>query len=525
MSRPASYRIAAALALGLGLTACSGGGESVDMGGGDGDAATGGAAGTGGAAASGDTLVAAIAGEPDNLDPHVTTAYFSFQVLENVYDTLVEPDASLEMQPALAESWTTSEDQLTWTFTLRDDVTWHDGSDFTADDVVYSFTRIMEEELSPSWRFSAVESVTAVDESTVEITVTEPAPNLLANIGGYKGVAIVQEDNVESGDVTTAPIGTGPFKLTDYTVGSSITLEANPDWYGGAPEVGGVEFRFISEPTTAIASLQSGEVHWTDNVPPQQVSSLSGGGDLELGQVGSNDYWYLALNQAQEPFDQVEVRQAIAYAIDREGITEATMFGNATVNQTAIPESSKWYTDYSPYSYDLDRATALLEEAGVDPASVDMEIMVSSDYPETVQAAQIISSQLSDIGITSEIKTLDFGAWLDEQGQGNYDMLMMGWLGNIDPDDFYYSQHHSEGTNNYQGYANPELDALLDQGRIETDEAARKEIYDQVATTVVDDVSYLYLYNPDVVQAWSPDVEGYEVMPNRAIRFRDVSLP
>lgn len=522
MSRPTIFRLAAGATLALTLAACSGGGEAVDMNGDQGGDST---AGTGGAAAPGDdALVAAIAGEPDQLDPHVTTAYFSFQVLENVYDTLVEPDANLEMQPALAESWETSEDQLTWTFHLREGVTWHDGSDFTADDVAYSYNRIMDEELSPSWRFSTVESVTATDEHTVEIAVTSPSPNLLANIGGYKGVSIVQQENVESGDITTAPVGTGPFELTDYTSGSGITLAANPDYYGGAPEISGVEFRFITEPTTALASLQSGDIQWTDNIPPQQVASLEGANGLELGQVGSNDYWYLALNEANPPFDQVEVRQAISYAVDREGITEATMFGNATVNQTAIPESSNWFTPYDTYSYDPDQATTLLEEAGVDPASISMEIMVSTDYPETVQAAQIISSQLADIGITSEIKSLDFGSWLDEQGQGNYDMLMMGWLGNIDPDDFYYSQHHTDGANNYQGYSNPEVDELLEQGRTETDEAARQEIYDQVATTVADEASYIYLYNPDVVQAWSSDVQGYEVMPNRAIRFRDVSV-
>ena len=180
MTRPATFRLAAGVALAFTLTACSGGGDAVDMG----DAGEGEATGEA-PEVSGDTLIAAIAGEPDNLDPHVTTAYFSFQVLENVYDTLVEPDVNLEMQPALAESWETSEDQLTWTFTLRDDVTWHDGSDFTADDVVYTYTRIIDEELSPSWRFSTVESVTAVDEHTVEIVVSEPSPNLLANIGGF----------------------------------------------------------------------------------------------------------------------------------------------------------------------------------------------------------------------------------------------------------------------------------------------------------------------------------------------------
>lgn len=510
-------RLVAATAAALVLAACSTG-EGVDV---DGTDATD-DSGTG--APTGDVVVAGIAGEPDQLDPHSTTAYFSFQVLENVFDTLVQPDQNLEMVPALAESWTTSEDQLTWTFTLREGVTWHDGSPFTADDVVYSFNRIIDEELANSWRFSAVESVEATDESTVTITVSSPSPNLLANIGGFKGVAIVQQENVESGEIGTAPVGTGPFRVERYATGDSIELVANEDYWDGAPAVAGVTFEFIPEPTTAVAALQAGEIHWTDNLPPQQVASLGSDDSLELGQVGSNDYWYLALNQDREPYDDVDVRRAISYAIDREAITEATMYGNATVNQTAIPESSRYYTPYDRYSHDVEEARSLLEGAGVAEGDLTLDLMVASDYPETVQAAQIIESQLSEVGIAVEIRTLDFGTWLDEQGQGSYDMLMMGWLGNLDPDDFYFAQHHSEGANNFQGYSNPDVDALLEQGRVETDEDARKEIYDQVATQVADDASYIYLYNPDVVQAWSPQLEGYTVMANRAIRFKDVSL-
>lgn len=501
------------------LAACSTG-DGVDV---DGAGDETGAAG-GDGEASGEVLVAGIAGEPDQLDPQSTTSYFSFQVLENVFDTLVEPDENLVMQPALAEDWEVSDDQLTWTFTLREGVTWHDGSDLTAEDVVYSFNRIIDENLSNSWRLSAVTGIEAPDERTVVFTVSSPSPNLLANIGGFKGMAVVQQENVESGEIGTAPVGTGPFVVESYASGESIDLTANPDYWGGAPDVAGVTFEFIPEPTTALAALQSGEIHWTDNIPPQQVASLTDGEDVELGQVGSNDYWYLALNQEREPFGDVDVRRAISFAIDREAITEATMFGNATVNQTAIPESSDWYTEYDGYTHDPEQARTLLEGAGVAEGELTIDLMVATDYPETVQAAQIIASQLDEVGIGTEIRTLDFGTWLDEQGQGNFDMLMMGWLGNIDPDDFYYGQHHSDGQNNYQGYANPEVDELLDAGRTETDQAARKEIYDQVATTVADEASYIYLYNPDVVQAWSPDVSGYEVRGDRAIRFRDVSL-
>jgi peptide/nickel transport system substrate-binding protein len=508
--------IAGVSALGLlVLTACSGGGESVDLdpsGSGDSSAAP----------VEGEVLVAAIGGEPDQLDPAKSSAYFTFQVLENVYDTLVEPDENLEMQPALAESWDLSEDQLTWTFHLRDGVTFHDGSELTADDVVYSFDRIIDEELSPAWRFSSVESVEAVDPQTVAITVTAPTPNLLSSIGGYKGLAIVSEENVTSGDITTAPVGTGPFSLTEFASGDHITLAANPDYWGGAPEIAGVEFQFISEASTALAALKNGEIDWTDTVPPQQVATLEGDTSVELGVGPSNDYWYLALNEAKAPWNDVRVRQAVAYAIDRDAILQATSYGTAVANQLAIPAESGWYTEYDTYSHDVEKAKSLMAEAGVTSATIDM--LATSDYPETSTASQIIASNLAEIGITLTIRTPDFATWLDEQNAGNFDMLMMSWIGNIDPDDFYYSQHHSAGGSNAQKYSNPEVDSLLDAGRSETDDAARKDIYAQAATIIADEASYIYLYNPAVIQAWSPSLEGYTARGDKAIRFRDVSI-
>ena len=500
-----------ALVLTAALASCSTG-EGVDI---EGE-------GEGGSGSGGQSMTVAIAGEPDQLDPHKTTSYFSFQVLENVYDTLVEPDENLEMQPALAESWELSEDQLTWTFTLREGVTFHDGSEMTADDVVWSYDRIIDEELATAYRFSSVKDVRAVDDLTVEIEVNEPSPNLLSSLGGFKGIAIVEEQNASSGDITTAPVGTGPYELTDFTSGDHIDLEANPDYWGGAPEVDSLRYRFISEGSTAVAALKAGEIDWTDSIPAQQVEALSGDDAVAVDVVPSNDYWYLALNQAREPFDDVRVRQAIAYAIDREAIAQVTSYGTAEVNQLAIPEESAWYTDYDTYSLDPDTARDLLDEAGVE--DLQMELMVSSDYPETVDAAQVIADSLADVGIDLEIRSLDFGTWLDEQNQGNFDMLYMGWLGNIDPNDFYYSQHHSDGSSNAQGYSEPEVDRLLDEGRTTTDEEERQRIYDEVATRIADDASYIYLYNPSVIQAYDPALTGYTVRSDRAVRWRDASL-
>jgi peptide/nickel transport system substrate-binding protein len=507
-----SNRLLPLLAAGaLVLGACGGGGESVDTGG-------------GGGGGGGNTLVAAVSAQPDQFDPHVTTAYPSFQVLENVYDTLVVPNAEdLTMEPSLAESWETSEDQLTWTFTLRDGVTFHDGSTFDSADVVYSYRRIIDEQLSNSTRFANVAAVEAPDPQTVVIRLSQPTPNLLERIGAFKGMAILPENAAEDLDLTTEANGTGPFRL-ESSDASSTVLTAYEDYWGGAPSVDGVEFRYITEPAAALTALQNGEVQWTDNVPPQQIESLQGDDTVELQTTPSVDYWYMSMNYGRAPFDNRDVRRAISFAVDREAVAEAARFGAAQPNQTAIPEDSFFYYDYAPFQRDPDQARQLLQQAGVQ-TPLTMGLMVTDQFPETVTAAQVIASQLGEVGINVEIETLDFATWLDRQGAGDFDAFMLGWLGNLDPAAYYQEQHQTDGPNNYQGYSNPQVDQLLQAGATETDQAARKQIYDQAAQIIVDDVSYLYLYNPDVVQAWAPGLAGYQIRADKAINFESVELP
>jgi peptide/nickel transport system substrate-binding protein len=401
-------------------------------------------------------------------------------------------------------------------------VTFQDGSPFTADDVVYSYRRIIDGKLANVDKFSAVTDVSAAGGDTVVIRVKQPTPNLLTNLGGFKGMAIVQRRNVESGQIATHPVGTGPFAFVSQKSGDSITLKANPDYWGGAPKVPGVTFRFISEPSTALSALQAGEIDWTDSVPPQRVAQLENDDSVKLAVTPSNDYWYLALNEAREPWKDVRVRQAIAYAIDRKSIVQATSYGTATANQLAIPKGNPWYTPYDTYSYDIDKAKSLLSQAGAAPAKLDM--LVTSEYPETVTAAQVIADNLKPLGITVDIRTVDFATWLDQQNTGNFDMLMMGWLGNIDPDDFYYAQHHTDGSSNAQKFSDPDVDRLLDAGRVETNREARQADYAKAAKTIADRVSYIYLYNPAVIQAWTPGLSGYQARRDGAIRFRTAAL-
>jgi peptide/nickel transport system substrate-binding protein len=496
------------------LVAACGGGGSVDVNGGSGS--------SGGSSGSGGVLNVAIGGEPDQLDPHKTSAYYSFEVLENVYDTLVEPDQNLQMQPSLATGWKISKDQKMWTFTIRKGVKFSDGTPLTAKDVAYSYHRIIDDKLSSAYKFAEVTSIQAPDPQTLVVKLKQPMPNLLSSLGSYKGMAIVEKKNVESGAIKQDPVGSGPFKVASWQNGDSIKLVRNPYYWGPKPKISGVDYTFVKDPTVALQNLESGEVDWTDNLPPQQISSLKSNNDIVVKSTPTSDYWYMALNEKKKPFDNRDVRRAISFAIDRNSIVKAAKFGNATVNETAIPKTSAWYYDYSPYDYNPTKAKALLKKAGV--SNLSMDLMVTSEYPETVSAAQVISDELSKVGITVKIRNLDFATWLDDESKGDFDSFMLGWLGNIDPDEFYYSQHHTGGAFNFQGYSNPKVDKLLDQARTETNQATRKQLYDRAAKMIVDDASYIYLYNPDVATAWSPKVHGFTPRPDRAVRFRDVSL-
>ncbi len=197
-------------------------------------------------------------------------------MLENVYDTLVQPAADLSMEPALAESWDISDDNLTWTFHLRPGVKFHNGRELVADDVVYSFNRIINEGLN-GWRFAAVDTITAPDDATVVITLTQPSPNLLVSIAGFKGMAIIPKEIVDDGTIGSHPVGTGPFRFVSQSPDQGIVLEKNPDYWRadeGLPKLDGIRFVQIPDANTKVTALKTGEVDWIDSVPPQDIDSL-----------------------------------------------------------------------------------------------------------------------------------------------------------------------------------------------------------------------------------------------------------
>jgi len=478
-------------------------------------------AGLAAAQTRGGTLVAAWAQEPVGLDPHITSAMSSYQVLENVLDTLITLDVEQNLVPSLAREWVVADDGRTVTFHLRDGVRFSNGKELVADHVVTVFDRLLDPETGSgnAWRLAGVESITAPDASTVVFSLAAPNPSLLGHLASIKALGVFDPDGITDGSVNTRPVGTGPFMITDFQPGTRVLLERNPYyWEDGLPYLDAVDIRIIGDETVRRSALVTGDIDWAFAIPPQSVEELDARDDVIVDRAAAGAYYYIGVNTTEGPLADVRVRQAISYAINRENVALAAEFGNAAVTQDPIPSSSSWDFSYAPYDYDPDRARQLLAEAGY-ADGFEMEIMPTTFIEATIRAAQVIQADLAAVGIRGSIRTLEWAEWLQEQGDGNYDTYVCSWNGLIDPDDYFYAQHRTGEVFNFTGYSNPTVDELLDEARMLPDADARRPLYEQVNRAIVDDAPYIYMYNPLQIHAYRPEVKGFSARADQAVRF------
>ncbi len=474
----------------------------------------------------GGTLVAAWQQDPVGLDPAITSAQSSYQVLENVLDTLVTYDNSGKLVPSLATSWDISDDGLTYTFHLRKDVKFSNGQPLTAADVVYTYKRILNPKTGSgnAYKLAGVKDISAPDGHTVVLKLDAPDAALLGHLALDKTLGIITKKNVDDGTINTDPIGTGPFMITDYQPGSEVVLKRNPHyWKKGLPYLDEVDIKIITDDSVREAALISGDIDWAFTVPPQDVKRLKENKDIVVGSSPEDAYWYIASNVKHSPLNNVQVRHAIAYAINRKQIAQAARFGQAKINQGPIPASSRWHFDYAPYEHNPAKAKKLLAAAGY-PDGFDLEIMVTTQYEESIRAAQVVQANLAQVGIHAKIDTLEWADWLQQEGAGKYDTYICDWNGLVDPDDYFYAQQKTGEPFNFTGYSNPELDKLLVKGRQTQGFDARYKIYQQVDKLVVDGAPYIYLYNPFNNAAWRTYVKGYTARADQAVRFVSVWL-
>lgn len=490
-------------------------------------------------------LVVGQIAEPKSLDPHAVTAVNDFRILVNLYDGLTRyRDGTLEPEPSLAESWEVSDDGTVYTFTLREDVTFHDGTPFNAEAVKFNFDRMLDEDhpyhdtgpFPLAFYFSAVEEVTVIDEFTVEFRLGEPYAPFLSNLAYPTGLIVSPAAVMEHGaDFGRNPSGTGAYSFVEWQPNTQVTIQRNADWWDGAPDLEGIVYRPITDANTRIAEMLSGGIDVMVEVPPDSLAQFRDGGDFNVYEQAGPHVWFLILNMKEGPFAEKAVRQAANYAIDKTAIVENILQGTAEVAAGPTPPAFAWAynEELEPYPHDPDRARELLEEAGYDGETVTFYVTEGgSGMLDPVAMGTAIQADLEAVGMDVEIETYEWNTFLGRVNpglEGKADMAEMAWMTN-DPDTLPFLALRTEawpeeGGFNSGYYSNPEVDALLEQARRATDQDERAELYKQMQQIVQEDAPWVFVANWKQNAVTTAAVENFKLQPSFFLMLQDVAKP
>lgn len=478
---------------------------------------------TGGAASGADKVVTLATNAEPNFNPWSPTGYVESEpITELLFDGLTKWGTDYQPVADLATDWSTSEDGLTWTFNLQKDVKWSDGEPFTPDDVAYTFNNIvLNKDLGANGasNFGSVKEVVVSGDNQVQFKLSSPWSSLPNYLAWYAKVLPKHIfDGQDPWSLTSFnkenPVGTGPYSLVNYSPGQSVELKSNPDYFGGAPSIGKVIFSIIPDVNTQIAQLMSGTLSMVSISDPTLLEKLKSNSNLTINEVPDNNYYWIALDQKQERFQDVRVRQALLYAIDREAIIKGVLkgYGSVATGPIAPIQEAYYDKDVQQYPYDPDKAKSLLEEAGY-KLNADgymakdgkvLEIsMPAGQYGVLVAASQLVQQYWEKVGVKVDLKVIDWNTYVQQVvSNRQYDATLCWWRSPLDPDILsYYHSSAAETGNNIPGYKNPDLDKLLEAGREASSTEDRVAIYKQVQELTAKELPYLYLWNPTLAVA------------------------
>jgi peptide/nickel transport system substrate-binding protein len=463
-----------------------------------------------------DTLTLGMVLEPPHLDPTAGAAAAIDEVVyANVFEGLTRVGPLGTVQPALAKSWTVSEDGRVYTFKLRTDVVFHNGTSFTADDAAFSLQRAMGEDSVNAQKglFEGIESVAALDGSTLIVELKQPQADFIFNLGWGDAVMV----DPESADTNkTAPVGTGPFKVERWVHGDRVELVAFEDYWGEAPALSAATFRFIPDPAAALAAMMAGDVQAYPNFPaPEGLAALEADGRFEVVIGTTEGETILALNERRQPLDDVRVRRAIGHAIDRAALIDGAMFGYGMPIGSHFAPHHPAYIDLTAISdHDPDKARALLAEAGIEPGSLSLTLHLPPP-PYARRSGELIAAQLAAVGIKVEIIPIEWAQWLEQVFRGHdFDMTIVAHteprdIGIYARDDYYF------------GYDNPDFDAVIDALSTTLDADERADLYRTAQRMLADDAANGFLFQLPKQGVWDARLRG--LWHNSPIQANDLT--
>ncbi|MFB6127997.1 MAG: ABC transporter substrate-binding protein [Halolamina sp.] len=466
-------------------------------------------------------------GSIDTLDPpYIGTGQF-FQVTANVFNGLVTLTEDLTVRGDLAKDWTVSEDGTTFQFDLREGVTFHDGTAFTAEDVKYTISRTIEQDTPAAGKLETLRpvddgGVVVEGDHSVTLRFEQPmAPALVYMTRGpgraatVVSKAAIEEMGAEQYAVT--PVGTGPFEVASHEVGSELKLDAYDDYFetdeegNPLPYLDGVDITPTAEPSSLVNALRSGDIQFANVVPLQNVSQVEDAAEVTKLQAPGVNWTGFAMNQNREPFDSRQVRRGIAKSIDNAGFVDAAYFGNALPDTGPINKGTAWvWREDKPddQEYAPDEGKRLIEDAGTDGAS--FSILTTS---ASLRAAKAMRQQLTGAGFSVEIDQVTTSTYWDRYGKLDYDTTIVGSVADPDPDQSLWNFYRKDGPWNWVSYEDDEVHRLLAEQRRTLDREKRAEVLQRIEDKLIADVPHAYLSHRDDVAAKRPSVKGFRNIP------------
>ena len=456
-------------------------------------------------------LVVGIAQDlDDSLDPHKTVKAGTREVMFNVFEGLMKPTPNGDLTPAIAESYEVSEDRMTYTFHLREGVQFHNGKTVTAEDVVYSIQRCAaatETGIVQVEAFSVIQDIKTPDDKTVAITISEPSNEFIS----YMTTAILPADYDKQ---DTAPVGTGPFKFVSRTAQDSVVLEKFDGYWGTPAQLDKVTLKIIENADSLMMSLQSGAIDLCAHLTSTQVAQL--GENFDVAEGTMNLVQALYLNNAEKPFDDVRVRQALCYAVDKQEIIDLAFDGyGSPIGSSMYPAFGKYFDDSltNYYTKDVEKAKALLAEAGY-PGGFDMTITVPSNYKPHMDTAEVLVQQLAQIGVNAAIEPIEWESWVSDVYVGRqFQSTVVGVDASNMTARALLERFTSDYGKNFINYNNAEYDALFRQTLTAYDDAEQTALYKQMLANLTENAANAYIQDLADLVAVRKGVEGVTFYP------------
>ncbi|MGP9766457.1 ABC transporter substrate-binding protein [Halomonas sp. AOP13-D3-9] len=470
--------------------------------------------------------------DPDVLDPDQSRTFVGRIVYTALCDKLVDITPELDIIPQLATDWTWSEDGTELTMSLRDDVTFHDGTAFDAEAVVANINRSQTlDESRRKSELASIEEAEAIDDYTVRFTLSQPDATVLAQFADRSGMMMSPAAFDEAGaDFGANPVCSGPFAFGERVQQDRIVLNKF-DQYWNADEINfeSVIYLPIPDTTVRLANLQSGDLDMIERLAAPDLTAVEEDANIEVARATGIGYQAVTINvdngsQSNNPLGESPlVRQAFSLAIDRQALNQVVFNGAFEPGNQPFPTDSPWYDEEHPVpERDVEQARALLEEAGYgDGITVDMQV---ANNPVGLQVGQVIQSMVSDAGITLNLVSKEFATLLSDQTAGDYQASRIGWSGRVDPDGNLHQFVTTDGGINDSGYSNADVDRLLNEARRSTDVETRKESYHAAGDILNEDLPLVYLYHEVWLWAYASSVEGFTPYPDGMIRLEGVSM-